>query len=105
MKSLDIYLPKDVSNIILDYLYKPDIKKLNGEYNGTVFKKKCSCSDFCEWIDIIQPQSYTRSMNHRHHQYSQYYIGTISRKEIFLPKRYKYSSGMNYPKGFCTLYC
>ncbi len=35
MKSLNTYLPKDISNIILDYLYKPDIEKLNKEYHDT----------------------------------------------------------------------
>ncbi len=36
MKILNEYLPQDVSNIILDYLYKPDVKKLNKEYHSRI---------------------------------------------------------------------
>ncbi len=30
--NLSFYLPKDLINIVLDYIYKPDITKLNQEY-------------------------------------------------------------------------
>ncbi len=32
MKILNLHLPKDIVNIVLDYLYKPDIATLNNEY-------------------------------------------------------------------------
>ncbi len=36
MSSIYVYLLKDIANIVLDYVYKPDIKKLNREYLNQV---------------------------------------------------------------------
>ncbi len=32
--NLSFYLPKDLINIVLDYIYKPNIEKLNQEYKS-----------------------------------------------------------------------
>ncbi len=103
---LDNYLLKDISNIILDYLYKPDIKKLNEEYHRNVNILKCCCSDFCESIHVnvtLQDRNIS-IMNYRHLIHTHYFVSTASTSVTYLPNRYKYSSGMNYSKGYHPLY-
>ncbi len=90
MKLLHIYLPKDVSNIILDYLYKPDIRKLNKEYHNTYkITTNDKIKNICGFNFNFRTTNPYYITNIREVQYTEYRTCT------FLPKKYWYSSGCN----------
>ncbi len=94
MKSLTIYLPKDISNIILDYLYKPDITKLNKEYHDNYMvnedynrhrvKHICGFSYNYRPLNKLTEECYIANIK----EYQ-----TFNMIFIFLPVNYAYSSG------------
>ncbi len=49
MYPIYIYLLKDIANIVLDYVYKSDIKKLNIEYCNKIQSKKFKFSKYREY--------------------------------------------------------
>ncbi len=86
---LSFHLPKDIVNIVLDYVYKPDITKLNQEYK--LFIRYDSYSDY---IKLIHTNN-TFIFNYRRNNWINDIITSIynMRKTVSLPKNYWYTSG------------
>ncbi len=103
MKSLTLYLLKDISNIILDYLYKPDIEKLNREYHNNYMidgyyrvKHKSGFSYNFRSLNINTCSVYISNIK-RYIAYINHSSNLISNK-TYLSRNYIYSSG-------CELLC
>ncbi len=96
MKTLIAYLPQDVLNIVLDYVYKPDMKKLNNEYSS---KYWYSNLDKCL-------ESKSGIYNYRFRKPSQGLSIFNSKEQSIanLPCCYRYSSGCNRYDGYIDKY-
>ncbi len=90
MNILNTYLPKDVSNVILDYLYKPDIKKLNNEYSSKY--------QYSEVVRLLW-SSY-ETYNYRDSSEYNQKINHELEPVDDLPFHYWYSSGCNRLDGY-----
>ncbi len=92
MKSLNRYLPQDISNIILDYVYKPDMKKLNNEYTDTFDYNDEDAQLVSTKYGIY---NFRTSRSEHDHVFN-------SRNIVvdFLPYNYWYSSGCNRSDGY-----
>ncbi len=95
MKSLILYLPKDVTNIVLDYLYKPDIKGLNEEYHFAyeINDYDNSINHVCGFKYNYRPVAF--DLLHCISNIKIYDNFEIYGKYIPLPKNYRYSSACN----------
>ncbi len=101
------YLLKDVADIVLDYVYRPDIKKLNKEYSNKVkssrFRKESSIFrnllfNYRAYIGIgYLVSAYPRTVYHSIYSISQ--IDT----HVYLPNNYFYSSGCNNLNRFLNI--
>ncbi len=90
MHLIYVYLLKDIADIVLDYVYKPDIKTLNREY----FKKvECEMFTDCEVCYVF----HNIVFNYRVCADIRNYIYDIRNQNIriTLPSNYFYSSGCN----------
>ncbi len=95
MKLLYNSLGKDVTNIILDYCYKPDIKRLNNEYHE---KFELVIGQLTKFLyDFIRYKSTGVFINNTYSKHRDviFNFKILSGYVTRLPKKYAYSSGKN----------
>ncbi len=92
MHPIYCYLLKDIADIVLDYVYKPDIKKLNREYSNKVKHITIGITEYCihENKFMFNYRLYTDRADYD----SIYNISEIA-TSVYLPKNYMYSSSCN----------
>ncbi len=88
MHSIYCYLLKDIADIVLDYVYRPDIKKLNKEYSSKIESRKFTYIEYYIFRYLL--------LNYRFYKndYKIYNILEID-TGVYLPNNYFYSSGCN----------
>ncbi len=95
------YLPKVLSDMVLDYIYKPDIEKLNKEYK---FKIEIFYYRDTYYRLYYNLGNYSKiDMNWRHLGYGFIYkhISNMYNGHIgIIPYNYTYTSGCNYLHGY-----
>ncbi len=94
MKSLTLYLIKDISDIILDYLYRPDKRLLNMEYYDEYHVNRHYIYNKCGFVYNFRLGSDGVGGNYILNV-KLYANFEIYGKDIPLPKNYRYSSGCN----------
>ncbi len=92
-------MPKDLANIVLDYLYRPNIASLNTEYREKFVYIHDTNREYLHY----KPKDIT--VNSVNLIYRDIIISFISGKiYFFILEKYKYSSGYNNLSGFFDIF-